>query len=79
MRLSALIALTLLCGCACKGGRCYPIIGIGWVTVSTNRPTVVSTTALGLNTGNGQLNLGWSSLTTVTVDTNANVIIDLRK
>ena len=79
MRLSALIALILLCGCACKAGRRYPIIGFGWVTLSTNQPTIVITTALGLNTGSGQMNLGLSSFTTVTVATNANVIIDLRK
>lgn len=79
MRLSALIALTLLCGCACKAGRSYPVIGFGWVTVSTNQPTIVVTTALGLNTGSGQVNLGLSSFTTITVVTNANVIIDLQK
>lgn len=80
MRLSALLILTvLLCSCACRNGRRYPIIGLGWVTLSTNQPTVVSTTAFGLNTGSGQLTLGLSSFTTVTVATNANVIIDLRK
>ena len=79
MRLSALLACVLLCGCACGNGRCYPIIGFGWVNVSTNQPTIVTSTALGLNTGSGQLNLGLSSFTTVTVATNANVIIDLRK
>lgn len=79
MRLSALIALLLLCGCACKGGRAYPIIGFGWVTVSTNEPVIVSTTALGLIAGSGQMNLGLSSSTVITVATNANVIIDLRK
>lgn len=79
MRLSALLACALLCGCACGHGRCYPIIGFGWINVSTNQPTIVTSTALGLNTGSGQLNLGLSSFTTVTVATNANVIIDLRK
>lgn len=80
MKLSALLGLTLLlCGCACEAGRRYPIIGFGWVTVSTNQPTIISSTALGLNTGNGQLNLGLSSFTTVAVATNSNVIIDLRK
>lgn len=79
MKLSALLGLTLLCGCACAGGRRYPVFGFGWVTVSTNQPTIVTSTALGLNTGNGQMTLGLSSFTTVTVATNANVIIDLRK
>jgi hypothetical protein len=33
---------------------------------------------LGLNTGSGQMSLGFSSLTVVKVPTNANVIIDLQ-
>ena len=79
MRLSALFALLLLCGCACRSGRCYPVIGLGWITVNTNQRTIVTSTALGLNTGGGQLTLGLSTFTTVTIATNANVIIDLRK
>ncbi len=44
MKASALIAvaMALLCGCATKNGRTYPIIGFGWVTVSTNQPSVTS-------------------------------------
>lgn len=80
MKLSALLALAvLLCGCATKTGRWYPIIGIGWVTVNTNQTVVVSSRALGLNTGPGQMNLGVSSFSTATVPTNANVIIELHK
>lgn len=80
MKLSALIAaVTLLCGCATKNGRCYPIVGLGWVTVNTNQPAIVTSKALGLNGGNRQFTLGFSSYTTVTVPTNANVLIDLRQ
>lgn len=80
MRLSTLIALAaLLTGCATKNGRCYPIVGLGWVSVNTNQPSVVTSKALGLNGGNGQFSLGFSSYTTITVPTNANVLIDLRQ
>jgi len=80
MKLLPTFVLTLLlCGCAWKGGRCYPIVGLGWVVVNTNQPTVVAVKALGLSTGNGQLSLGLSSFTTVQIATNANVVIDLRK
>ena len=80
MKLSALIALAvLLSGCAVKGGRCYPIIGIGWVVVNTNQPTVVVSRSLGLNTSPGQLTIGLASYTTIRVPTNANVIIDLKQ
>lgn len=80
MRLCALIALTLLCvGCACKGGRRYPIIGFGWVTISTNSPVVVDMAAIGLNAGRGQFNIGLAHVTTITVTTNAHIVIDLLK
>lgn len=80
VKLSVLFAITLLlCGCACRKGRCYPVIGFGWVTVQTGQPTAVTSTALGLNTGAGQVNLGLSSFTTITIATNANVILELRK
>jgi hypothetical protein len=41
VKASALIVATaLLSGCATENGRTYPIIGFGWVTVSTNQPSV---------------------------------------
>jgi len=80
VKLSALIVLAaLLSGCAVKNGRCYPIVGLGWMVVNTNQPSVVTAKTLGFNAGNGQFSLGVSSLMTVTVPANANVIIDLRK
>lgn len=80
MKLSALFALAaLLSGCATKTGRWYPLVGFGWVVVNTNQPSAVTSKALGLNAGHGQLSLGFSTYTTVTVPTNANVIIDLRQ
>lgn len=68
----------LLCGCATKTGLWYPIVGFGWVTVNTNHPTVFTSKAIGFNAGNGQISVGLSSFTTVTVPTNANVVIDLK-
>lgn len=80
MKLSALFALAaLLSGCATKTGRWYPLVGFGWVVVNTNQPSAVTSKALGLNAGHGQLSVGLSSFTTVTVPTNANVLIDLRQ
>jgi len=78
VKLSALIALALLSGCATKAGRWYPVIGFGWVVVNTNQLTITASKVLGLNTGSGQMSLGFSSLTVVKVPTNANVIIDLQ-
>jgi hypothetical protein len=79
VKLSALIlSVMLLSGCAVKNGRWYPIVGFGWVVVNTNQPTVVTTKALGFNAGNGQVCIGLSSLSTVKVPTNANVIIELK-
>ena len=80
MKLSALIVTAmLLCGCAVKNGRCYPLLGIGWVVVNTNQPSVTTVKALGLNAGRGQVALGLSSFMTVSIPTNANVILELKK
>lgn len=80
MKLGALlIAMALLAGCTTQNGRCYPIIGIGWVVVNTNQPVVFSSRAIGLNVSGNQTTLGLSSFTTVIVPTNSNVLIDLRK
>lgn len=80
MKLSALIVMAaLLSGCAVKNGRWYPVVGLGWVIVNTNQPSIVTSKALGLNAGRGQMTLGLSSFMVVTVPTNANVILDLKK
>jgi len=78
--MNALIAtLALLCGCAINGGRCYPVIGFGWIRISTNEPAVFTSRTIGLNTGKGQASLGLSSFTTIIIPTNSNVVIDLKK
>lgn len=80
MKLSALIAaMALLCGCATKNGRCYPIVGFGWVVVNTNQVHITKATTLGLNTGLNQTCLGFGAFTLISVPTNANVIIDLKQ
>lgn len=80
MKLMLLAALgAALAGCATKTGRAYPVIGFGYVIVSTNQPSAVSVKVLGLCAGGGQASLGLSSLTVTTIPTNASVIIDLRK
>lgn len=79
MKLSALmLSVALLSGCAVKNGRCYPIVGFGWVVVNTNQPSIVTSKALGFNAGNGQMSIGLSSFSTIRVPTNANVIIELK-
>lgn len=81
MRMGTLIALLLLLlsGCTTEAGRQYPVIGFGWVTVSTNQPCVVTSKVLGFNSGCGQTSLGLSAHTTVTVPTNSNILLDLRQ
>lgn len=80
MKLGALLVLgVLLGGCTTKNGRCYPIIGLGWITVNTNQPTVRTAKVLGLNTSSGQVSVGLSSFTVIAVPTNANVLMELRQ
>lgn len=80
VKVNALLAVAvLLCGCATKNGRCYPIVGFGWVTVNNNQATILKSSAIGLSTGVSQACLGFSSFTVISVPTNANVIIDLKQ
>lgn len=80
MKLGALLVLgVLLNGCATRNGRCYPVVGLGWINVNTNQPVVRAAKVLGLNASSGQVSVGFSSVTVITVPTNANVVIDLRQ
>jgi len=75
----ALIALT---GCTIDGNRCYPIIGLGWVMVNTNTPnaTITKTVVIGVgaDTYNQSAIVGYSRTTKAVVDTNSNVIVEIK-
>ena len=77
-----ILAAATLCGCTTKNGRVYPILGFGWVTISTNQPhaTVVRSTLLGagITTLPPQGIVGFSQSTTTLVDTNSNVILEIK-
>ena len=79
-RLLFVAALTLLGGCATKNGRCYPILGFGWVTVSTNQPSVtaVRTTLVGVGVSTLPANaaVGYSHSVLLQATTNANVNLE---
>jgi len=75
-------ALVLLTGCTINGKKCYPIIGLGWVTVNTNTPnaTIIKTTVVGagVDTYNQSAIVGYSRTTKAVVDTNSNVIVEIK-
>lgn len=75
--------LVCLTGCAPlhHGNRDYQVVlGFGVVAVErTNDATVVSTKALGLHIGDNRFNAGLFSVTSTTIPTNANTIIEIRK
>lgn len=74
-----------MCGCVYTdktGAQCHVIIGFGIVRSGpTNEPagTVLNVKALGLYVGGRTADLGYVNQTRVEVQTNANVIIDLRQ
>lgn len=84
MKLSALIAAAaLLSGCATKGGRCYPTIGLGWTIVNTNQPGAIrfKTTILGLGAAMRpafHCVLGFGQTDTLIIETNANLILETK-
>lgn len=83
--LAALSIALLVCGCAYtdkNGRRCHIIIGAGIVRHSTTNETgatILNVKAVGLYTGTGTISLGYVDQTRVEVQTNANVLIELRK
>jgi len=83
--LAALSATLLLCGCAYtdkNGVRSHVIVGFGVVRCgSTNEVagTVLNVKAVGLYTGGRTLGLGYLNQTRVELQTNANVIVELKK
>lgn len=84
MKLSAFIAAAvLLCGCATNGGRCYPVVGLGWTVVNTNQPGAVrfKTTILGFGMAARpafHCVLGFGQTDTLIVETNANLILEYK-
>lgn len=65
-----------------NGKKCYPIIGFGWVTVNTNTPnaTIIKTIVVGagVDTYNQSAIVGYSRTTKAVVDTNSNVIVEIK-
>lgn len=72
----------LLTGCTINSNKCYPIIGFGWVKVNTNTPnvTIIKTTVVGagVDTYSQSAIVGYSRTTKAVVDTNSNVIVEIK-
>jgi hypothetical protein len=72
----------LLAGCTINGNKYYPIVGFGWVKVNTNTPnaTIIKTTVVGagVDTYNQSAIVGYSRTTKAVVDTNSNVIVEIK-
>lgn len=76
-----MLTLVLLTGCTVNGARRYPIIGFGWVTVSTNQPNAVltrtTTVGLGMTMLPVCLTVGYGRADTLTIETN-NMSVELK-
>jgi len=86
VKLSAtLLAALLLCGCVYtdkNGVRSHVIVGFGIVrSGNTNEVagTVLNVKAVGLYTGGRSLSLGYVNQTRVEIQTNANVLLEIKK
>ena len=83
--LATLSAALLLCGCAYtdrNGVKSHVIIGFGIVrSGNTNEVggTVLNVKAVGLYTGGRTLSLGYVNQTRVEIQTNANVVLEIKK
>lgn len=81
-RVILFFALLLLSGCTINGNKCYPIIGFGWVKVNTNTPnatiTKITVVGAGVDTYNQSAIVGYSRTTKAVVDTNSNVIVEIK-
>ena len=75
-------ALVLLTGCTINGNKYYPIVGFGWIKVNTNTPNAVITkttvVGAGVDTYNQSTIVGYSRTTKAVVDTNSNVIVEIK-
>ena len=74
------VAVAFLSGCVPTNHRTHLVLGLGvfWIE-QTNGVSVVKSDTLGIQAGSGQLNIGASQITIITVPTNSNTVIDLRK
>lgn len=76
------IILVLLTGCVPirhAGKTYYVILGAGVIRVSqTNAVTVVKATSLGVYAGDGQFDVGASSVYSARVPTNAQVVLEVK-
>ena len=83
MKMTLCLLLVLLTGCVPirhNGKTYYVIVGAGIIRVSqTNAVTIVRARSLGLYAGDGQANLGLSSIYSARVPTNANVVLDIKE
>lgn len=82
MRYCLIVALMLLAGCTIEQGGVakHVVIGFGVVTVPKTNVVaqVTKVTAIGFYGGPGNFYLGAGSLLTTTVQTNANVILEIK-
>jgi len=80
------LLLTALCcglcsGCATEHGRCYPILGLGWVIVRTSPGvTAVKTTTVGasVSTLTGSAVVGFGENVFINATTNSNAILEIK-
>lgn len=83
--LATLSAALLLCGCAYtdrNGVRTHVIVGFGIVrSGNTNEVggTVLNVKAVGLYTGGSSLSLGYVNQTRAEIQTNANIVLEIKK
>ena len=83
--LATLLSALLLCGCVYtdkNGARSCVIVGFGIVrSGGTNQPvgTVLNVKAVGLYAGSRTASLGYINQTRIEIQTNANVIVELKK
>lgn len=75
------LLLVLLTGCTVNGVRRYPIIGFGWVSVSTNQPNAVltrtTTVGFGMTMLPVCLTVGYGRADVLTVETN-NITVEIK-
>jgi len=82
--LAALATTLLLCGCVYtdrNGGRTHIIVGFGIMRCGNTNEiagAVLNVKAVGLYTGGRTLGLGYLNQTRVEIQTNANVIVELK-
>lgn len=78
--LSLCLLVVVMAGCSTTGNRTHLVLGLGLFRVqSTNQVTVVKTSTLGLHAGGGRLNVGLSRGMTVSIPTNSDTILEIKR